>query len=112
MLPCPATNGSPQAARAATELHEATFLASDNIATKPVVTIAFDRRLTVLEDEVLALAAKLDATALYSVARFLLWNLNEPESAVPYLESAAAQGIVEAAIDLLTLALFRISSRS
>ena len=93
------------------DLHQATFLASDHFSTRPVVTIAFDRRLTFLEDEVLALAAKRDATALYSVARFLLWNLNDPEGARPYLEGAVARGNVEAAIDLLTLALFPTSDQ-
>jgi hypothetical protein len=67
--------------------------------------------LSFLEDEVLALAARLDVTALYSVGRFLLWNLDDPESARPYLEGAAARGNVEAAVDLLTLALFRILGR-
>lgn len=94
------------------DLLEATFLASNHSSTQPIVTVAFDMRLTFLEDEVLALAAKLDAAALYCVGRFLLWNLNDPESARPYLEGAAAQGNFEAAIDLLTLALFRTSGRS
>jgi hypothetical protein len=94
------------------DLHEVTFLSSDHFSTRPVVTIAFDRRLTFLEDEVLAFATKLDAAALYSVGRVLLWNLNDPESARPYLEGAATRGNVEAAMDFLTLALFRTSGRS
>jgi hypothetical protein len=93
-------------------LHEATFLASDHSSTRPVVTFAFDRRLTPVGDEVLALAANLDGTALYLVGRFLLWDQDDPESALSYLEGAAARGNVEAAIDLLTLALFRTSGAS
>jgi hypothetical protein len=92
------------------DIHEATFLASDHFTTQPIVTVAFDRRLTFLADEVLALAAKSDASAVYAVGRFLLWNLNDPESARCYLEAAATQGNFEAAVDLLTLALFRTAS--
>lgn len=87
-------------------LHEATFLASDHSSTSRSLTVAFDRRLMPIGDAVLALAAQLDAAALYAVGRFLLWDLHDPASARPYLETAAAHGDVEAAIDLLVLALF------
>ncbi|WP_165405746.1 hypothetical protein [Bradyrhizobium genosp. SA-3] len=51
----------------------------------------------------------MDATALYQVGRFLLCDLDDPESARPYLEVAFAEGSFDAAVDLLTLALFRFS---
>jgi hypothetical protein len=60
--------------------------------------------------EALTRAVKKDPSALYSVGRFLLWELDDPVSATPYLEAAAIRGNVEAAFDLLTLALFRRSS--
>lgn len=94
------------------DLHEATFLASDHFSTRPTVTVAFERRLTPVGDDALALAAKQDAGALYSVGRFLLWDLDDPMSALPYLEAAAAGGSAEATLDLVMLALFRIPSRS
>lgn len=92
-------------------LHEATFLASDHSSTRPTLAVAFDMRLTALDDQVLARAATLDAMPLYLVGSFLLWNQNDPRSARPYLEAAAARGNVEAAIDLLTLALFPTPGR-
>jgi len=91
------------------DLHEVTFLISDDLSTHPVETVAFDRRLLPVGDEALIRAANKDQSALYSVGRFLLWDLSDPGSAVPYLEAAAAQGHGEAAVDLLTLALFRRS---
>jgi hypothetical protein len=93
------------------DLHQATFLASDHFSTQPTVTVAFERQLTPVGDDALALAAEQDAGALYSVGRFLLWDLDDPVSALPYLEAAAAGGSLEAALDVLTLALFRTSSR-
>lgn len=42
----------------------------------------------------------------------LLWDLDDPVGALPYLQAAAAQGSIEAALDLLVLALFRITGRS
>jgi hypothetical protein len=92
-------------------LHEVTFLASDHSFTRPVGAVAFDRRLLPVGDEILASAARIDATALCSVGRFLLWDLDDPESAKPYLEAAFAEGSFDAAVDLLALALFS-SSRS
>jgi hypothetical protein len=81
------------------DLHEATFLASNHSSTRPIVTVAFDRRLTFLEDEVLALPAKLDAAALYSVGRFLLWNLSVPKAPAPIskaqrLEATSRQRLI------------------
>jgi hypothetical protein len=89
------------------DLHEATFLASDHSSTRPTITVAFDKRLTAVGDDILALAVKLDAAALYCLGRFLLWDLDDPVSALPYLKTATARGSVEAALDLAVLALFR-----
>jgi hypothetical protein len=89
-------------------LKEATFLTSDHTSTMPVVTAAFDRRLASLDDNVLTLATKLDAGALHVVGHFLLWDLNDPSSALPYLKAAAERGSIDASIDLLVLALFSI----
>jgi hypothetical protein len=91
------------------DLYEVTFLSSDPSSTRPVGVVAFDRRLLPVGDDALARAVKKDSSALYSVGRFLLWDLDDPESATPYLEAAAVQGNVEAAFDLITLALFRRS---
>ena len=69
-------------------LHQVTFLSSDHASTHPVDTLAFDRRLLPVGDSTLARAIEKDSLALYSVGRFLLWDLNDPESAIPYLEAA------------------------
>jgi hypothetical protein len=73
---------------------------------------AFDKRLTAVGDDILALAVKLDAAALYCLGRFLLWDLDDPASALPYLKTATARGSVEAALDFAVLALFRPANRS
>jgi TPR repeat protein len=89
------------------DIHEVTFLISDPRSTRAVETVAFDRRLLPVGDETLVrAAAQKDPSALYAVGRFLLWDLDDPGSALPYLQTAAIRGNVEAAIDLLTIALF------
>jgi TPR repeat protein len=89
------------------DIHEVTFLISDSRSTRAVETVAFDQRLLPLGDETLVRAAsQKDPSALYAVGRFLLWELDDPGSALPYLQMAAIRGNVEAAIDLLTIALF------
>jgi hypothetical protein len=50
----------------------------------------------------------LDAGALHAVGRFLLWDLNDPSSARPYLEGAAERGNIDAALDLLVPTLFGV----
>jgi len=87
-------------------LFEITFLSSDQFSTRAAITVAFDRRLAPVGDDVLRLAAQNDPTAQYTLARFLLWELDDVSGARPYLEAAAARGDIEAAIDLLALALF------
>lgn len=52
----------------------------------------------------------MDATALYSLGRFLLWDFDYPKNADPYLEAAFVEGSYDAAVDLLTLAVFRLSA--
>jgi hypothetical protein len=88
-------------------LHEATFLVSDHASTGPVATLAFDRRFAPIDDQILASAARFDAAALHAVGRFLLWDLDDPSGARPYLEAAIQRGNSEAAIDLAVIALFR-----
>lgn len=100
---------SPVLIRAAfPDLHEVTFLASDHNTTRPIGTVAFARRLLPVGDKKLASALKLDAAALHSVGRFLLWDLDDPKSASAYLEAAVAGGSYEAALDLLSLVLFEL----
>lgn len=94
------------------DLYEATFLASDSSSTRPVVAAAFDRRLAQLDDGVLALATNLDAVALYTVGRFLLWELNDPVSARQYLEASFERGDIDAAFDLMVLELLRSRGRT
>ena len=87
------------------DLHAITFLTMDRFSSRSMVTVAFEKRLSPAGDEVLA-AAKENAGAQYALDRFLLWELDDPKSARPYLEATAAQGNVEAALDLLVIALF------
>jgi hypothetical protein len=92
------------------DLHAVTFLTMDRFSCRYMVTVAFDRRHSSAGDEVLA-AAKTDAEAQYTVDRFLLWELDDPKrTRRPHLETAAAHGNIEAALDFVVLALFGSAS--
>jgi hypothetical protein len=69
-------------------------------------TIAFDPRIAALGEEVIVMAARGDATASYVVGRFILWHLDDPVAARPYLDRAARTGSLEALVDLAIVQLF------
>ncbi|WP_426434064.1 hypothetical protein [Bradyrhizobium genosp. P] len=86
-----------------------TCLASDPGSTKTVETVAFDRRLTGAGDDAARRAADGDPVGLQAIGSFLLWELDDPAAARPYLHAAAAGGSLDATIDLLVVALFEAS---
>ncbi|MGM4962991.1 hypothetical protein AB7714_05755 [Tardiphaga sp. 1201_B9_N1_1] len=88
-------------------LYEVTFLISDGVDTRPATAVGFDGRLAPIGDTLLALAAKSDTKGLYAVGRRLLWDLDDQDSARPYLEAAATKGHFDALIDLAVIALLR-----
>lgn len=87
-----------------------TCLASDPGSTKTVETLAFDRRLVAAGDEAVRRAADGDPAGLQAVGSFLLWQLDDPAAARPYLQAAVAGGSLDAAIDLMVIALFEAST--
>jgi len=89
------------------DLHELTFSELGSHFHSSGGCGPFDRRLLPVGDEALARVVKKDPSALCSVGHFLLWDVDDPESAMPYLEAATIHGKVKAAFDLITLALFR-----
>ncbi|MET4218701.1 hypothetical protein ABIB00_003919 [Bradyrhizobium sp. LB14.3] len=60
-----------------------------------------------IDEQILASASRFDAAALHVVGRFLLWDLDDPSGARPYLQAAFERGNSEAAIDLAVIALLR-----
>jgi hypothetical protein len=85
---------------------EATFLHSSAFGVQEHKTIAFDPRIAALGEDVIVRAARGDATASYVVGRFILWHLDDPAAARPYLERAAGAGSLEALVDLAIVQLF------
>jgi hypothetical protein len=83
-----------------------TCLASDPLSTKPVECVAFDRRLVRAGDDAISRAADGDVSGLQAIGSYLLWELEDPARARPYLEAATARGSLEAALDLFIVAIF------
>ncbi|WGS20146.1 hypothetical protein [Bradyrhizobium sp. ISRA463] len=53
-----------------------------------------------------------DASGLQAVGGYLLWKLEDPAGARPYLEAAAAGGSFEAILDLFVVSLFETARPS
>lgn len=78
---------------------------SDQALTGPVATLAVDRRVAPIDDQNSGLGGPLRCCGAACVGRFLLWDLDDPSGARPYLEAAFDRGNSEAAIDLSVIAL-------
>jgi hypothetical protein len=105
--------GSPVLVREQVEkpdLFEITFLRSDHLRTQPRKAIAYRIRIAGVGEDVILKAAKNDPAANNKVGQFILWHLDDPAAARPYLERAAEGGIWDALIDLAIIELFRRST--
>jgi hypothetical protein len=88
------------------DFFEITFLRSDNLGVDPKKAIAFCVRLAHAGDEPLRKAAADDPEANGQVGEYILWELDDPTGARPYLQRAVAGGIVDVAIDLAIATIF------
>jgi hypothetical protein len=82
------------------DLFEITFLRSSRIDTHARKAIAFRMRIARVGGDTILKAACNDPAANYAVGQFVLWQLDDPIGARPYLRRAVAGGIVDALIDL------------
>jgi len=89
------------------DLFDVTFLHSNQLDIRPRATVAFRMRIAPLDEEMIRGASLDDPTANYVVGQFILWELDDPIGARPYLESAFAGGIFDAIFDLAIVALFQ-----
>jgi hypothetical protein len=88
---------------------EITFLSSNPLSTHPKKTFAYCNRLTPLPFRTILGAARGDPVASYEVGRFLLWELDDPVSARPYLQRTVGGGVTDALLDIAIVELFRPS---
>lgn len=94
------------------DLFEITFLRSDRFSTESRKAVAYRMRIGRIGDDAIVKAAQNDPTASNEVGQFILWRLDDPVGARPYLERAVAGGIGDAIIDLAIIELFRPGTRS
>ena len=88
-------------------LFDVTFLRSDPLGVHDRKALGFSARIAPAGEDTVLNAAGDDPAANHALGRYLLWRLDDPAGAWPYLESAAAGGIVDALFDLAVVALFR-----
>lgn len=86
-------------------LFEITFLHSTPRGVQERRTFAFNPKIASVGEDVIAQAALGDPAASYQVGAFVLWKLDDPERARPYLEIAGEVGLFDALVDLAVLAL-------
>lgn len=84
-----------------------TFLRSDRKhGTSDVTTFAVDSRLRPLARHIIEKALTGDGEALAEIGRFILYELEDPEWALPYLERALKGGLKDVLFDLAVIAAF------
>ena len=86
-------------------LYDVTFLHSDPLGVHDRKAPGFSARIAPAGEDVILKAADDDPAAAHVLGRYLLWRLDDPVGARPYLETAAASGIVDALFDLAVVAL-------
>jgi len=86
-------------------LFEMTFLHATARGVLERGTFAFDPQIAPIGEEAIAEAAEGNPTASYAVGAYILWRLDDPENARPYLEIAGEAGVPDALIDLAVLEL-------
>jgi hypothetical protein len=88
------------------DFFEVTFLRSDPLGVHDGKALGFSARIVPVGEDTVLKAASDDFAASYVIGRNLLWRLDDPVAARPYLERAAAGGIADALFDLAIVALF------
>jgi hypothetical protein len=88
------------------DIFDVTFLRSDHFGVHHRKAIAFGKRIVPLGEDTILEAASDDGAANYAVGHYVLWELDDPLGARPYLERAAADGIPDALFDLAIIELF------
>jgi hypothetical protein len=88
------------------DLFEITFLRSEGPDVEGHRAVAFRARLAHAGDDMLLKAADDDLIASKKLGQYILWELDDPTGARPYLERAVAGGAVEAAFDLAIAVMF------
>jgi hypothetical protein len=91
------------------DIFKVSFLTSDAFGTRSRTTLAYPERLASLGEDTIRAAKQNDPIACNTIGQFLL-ALDDPISATPYLQIAAAAGIIEALIDLAIM-LLMLSSK-
>jgi len=92
-------------------IFEVSFLCSDPFETHHITTIAFSTKLRGLSDDTIRKANNGDPAACNTLGQLLL-ELDDPRAARPYLKRALDGGCIEAAFDLLVIALFGIAENA
>jgi hypothetical protein len=88
-------------------IFDVTFLDSDVFGNvQEQKTVAFDRRIAALGEGVLKGAARGHRSACAILGSFLLWHLDDPMAARPYLQHAAEADLIDALFDLAIIELF------
>jgi hypothetical protein len=88
------------------DIFEMTFLRSDRFGVRDRKTIGFGKRLGPLGEETILRAASDDFAANHTIGSYVLWQLDDPVGARPYLKRAVAGGIADALFDLAIIELF------
>jgi hypothetical protein len=88
-------------------IFDVTFLRSDAFGVQDRKAVGYNKRIAVVGEDVILKAVNHDPAACYVIGRYLLWRLDDPFRARPYLECAAASGILDALFDLAVVTLFR-----
>jgi TPR repeat protein len=88
------------------DLFEITFLRSEGPEVQGHRAVAFRARLAHAGDNMLLKAADDDPVASKKLGQYILWELDDPTGARPYLERAVEAGADDAAIDLAIAAIF------
>jgi hypothetical protein len=88
------------------DFFEMTLLRSNPADVEPKKSIAFRARLAHAGDETLRKAALDEPGAIGQIGEYILWELDDPTGARPYLERAVAGGVIDAAFDLIIAKVF------
>jgi hypothetical protein len=88
------------------DFFEITFLRSSHLGLQGQRTMAFRARLAHAGDETLLRAADDDPAANKEIGEYILWELDDPTGARPYLERAIVGGVADAAFDLAIAAIY------
>lgn len=87
------------------DFFDITFLRSDHFDTHARTIIASHMRIAPVGDDTIVKAGSNSPSACNIIGQFILWQLDDPICARPYLERAVAGGVVDAIFDLAVIAL-------